>query len=408
MRPKPNINLKVGYVNPNILAKVRYLSIIPAMIPRYYDNLDDYIKPGKALVIYGPRQVGKTTLVRNHLLHTSLKYRLDSGENLAVLEVLGSQDFAAIRRYVGDNELIVVDEAQQIAGIGMALKIIVDQFPQVRVIATGSSSFDLARNVGEPLVGRKTTLQLYPIAQLELLKQMGNQFDLMQQLEDYLIFGSYPDTINATSWQAKARYLTELVDSYLLKDILTLDKVKSPKALRDLLKLLALQVGNEVSLNELGGQLGWDFKTVGRYLDLLEQCFVIVRLGGFSRNLRSEVTRKSKYYFLDTGVRNGILQQFNTLDLRNDGGHLWENFLVVERMKYRAYTNRYANAYFWRTYGQQEVDLIEDYDGKLHGYEFKWSGTKAPKVPREWKATYPDATYEVINRTNYLDFVASK
>ncbi len=376
-----------------------------AMIPRYYDNLDKLVKPGKALIIYGPRQVGKTTLLKNYLAKTTLKYRSDSGDNLAVQDVLGSQDFEAIFRYVGDNELIVIDEAQEIPGIGMGLKIITDQRPNVRIIATGSSSFDLARNVGEPLVGRKTTIHLYPIAQLELLKQVGNQFDFVQKLTDYLIFGTYPDTLNAVSQQDKIAYLTELVDSYLLKDILALDKVKSPKALRDLLKLLALQVGNEVSLNEIGQQLGWDLKTVERYLDLLEQCFIIVRLGGFSRNLRSEITRKSKYYFLDNGVRNAILQQFNGLDVRSDVGALWENFLVVERLKYRSYTKQYGNSYFWRTYGQQEIDLIEDYDGKLHGYEFKWSPTKIPKAPKEWGLAYPDSSFEVINRDNFVRFV---
>lgn len=376
------------------------------MIKRYYNNLNKYIKAGKVLVIYGPRQVGKTTLVENYLKQTHLKYRLDSGENLAIQEVLSSQDFPAILRYVGDNELVVVDEAQEIPGIGRGLKIIVDQLPNVRVIATGSSSFDLARNVGEPLVGRKTTLHLYPIAQLELLEQSGNQFDLMQELEDYLIFGSYPDSINAISREDKSAYLTELVDSYLLKDILALDNIKSPKELRDLLKLLALQVGNQVSLSEIGGQIGWDNKTVARYLDLLEKCFVIVRLGGFSRNLRSEITKKSKYYFLDNGVRNGIIRQFNSLDVRNDTGSLWENFLVVERLKYQSYTKKYSNNYYWRTYGRQEIDLIEDYDGLLHGYEFKWSDKKVPKAPPEWTAAYPDASYDVINRANYLDFVA--
>jgi hypothetical protein len=376
------------------------------MIQRYYDNLDEYVKPGKVLVIYGPRQVGKTTMVKNYLDHTSLKYRFDSGDNLAIQEVLSSRDFTAIKRYVGDNELVVIDEAQQITGIGMGLKILVDQLPHARVIATGSSSFDLARNIGEPLVGRKMTLHLYPISQLELLEQQGNQFDLIQQLEEYLIFGSYPDTINASSREDKAIYLTELVDSYLMKDILTLDRIKSPKALRDFLKLLALQVGNEVSLSELGSQIGWDFKTVSRYLDLLEQCFVIIRLGGFSRNLRSEITRKSKYYFLDNGVRNAILQQFNTLDVRNDVGSLWENFIIVERIKFRSYTNRYANEYFWRTYEQKEIDLIEEYDGKLHGYELKWSEKKSPKAPLGWKDAYPDTNYRVINKQNYLDFVA--
>lgn len=374
------------------------------MIPRYYDNLDDFIKPCKVLIIFGPRQVGKTTLIKKYLEKTKFKYRLDSGENLAIQNVLGSQNFDAIFRYVGDNELVVIDEAQLIPGIGMGLKIIVDHRPNVRIIVTGSSSFDLARNIGEPLVGRKTTLHLYPVAQIEMLKQVSNKFDLEQQIEDYLIFGSYPEAITTVAREEKARYLIEIVNSYLLKDILALDNVKSPKTLLDLLRLLAFQIGNEVSHNELGRQLGLDAKTVGRYLDLLEKCFIIIRLGGFGRNLRSEVTRKNKYYFLDTGIRNAVLQQFNAMDIRNDVGALWENFLVVERMKYKAYTKKYGNSYFWRTYSQQEIDLIEDYDGGLHGYELKWSNKKS-KPPTEWISSYPEASYSIINRENYLEFI---
>lgn len=377
------------------------------MIPRYYDDLEKYIHTGKVLVIYGPRQVGKTTLIREYLRNTGYRYRFDSGENISIQELFSSRDFDRIARYVGNNELIVIDEAQEIPNIGAGLKIIVDQHPNVRVVATGSSSFDLAQNLGEPLVGRKTTLRLYPISQIELQQQINNQYDLQQQLDNYLLYGSYPDTLNAETSQEKISYLTELVDLYLLKDILALDKVKSPKALRDLLKLLALQLGNEVSLNELGQKLGWDLKTVERYLDLLEQCFVIVRLGGFSRNLRSEVTRKNKYYFVDLGVRNAILQQFNPLDSRNDKGGLFENFLVIERLKYRTYTKLHGSAYFWRTYGQQEIDLVEDRDGVLYGYEFKWSPDKAVSAPHEWTQAYPDARFEVINRNNYLSFVTT-
>ena len=286
----------------------------------------------------------------------------------------------------------------------MGLKIIVDQHPHVRVIATGSSSFDLAQRIGEPLVGRKKTLRLYPISQLELRNDGLNPYGLMQRQDDFLLYGSYPDTLNAATDAEKVAYLTDIVDSYLLKDILKLDNIKSPKALRDLLTLLALQIGNGVSLHELGQKLGWDIKTVDRYLYLLEECFVIVRLGGFSRNLRSEVTRKSKYYFLDTGIRNALLQQFNPLTMRSDTGALWENFLVTERLKYRSYRGRYGSSYFWRNYSQQEIDLVEDYDGGLHAYEFKQS-TKKPAAPKDWRTAYPDATFEVIHPDNYLDFV---
>lgn len=376
------------------------------MIPRIY-NLKTRIKPGKALIIHGPRQVGKTTLIKDFLKTTTQKYRFDTGDNIAIQNVLSSQNFDEISRYIGNNELIVVDEAQQIPGIGIGLKIIADHHPQVSVIATGSSSFELSRNVGEPLVGRKTTLQLYPIAQMELLLQT-NEFDLSQKLEDSVLFGSYPEVINAQTRSQKIEYLIEIVNSYLLKDILALDNIKSPQSLLQFLKLLALQVGNEVSLNELGRQLGWDNKTVGRYLDLLEKCFVIVRLGAFSNNLRNEVTSKSKFYFLDNGIRNGVLQQFNSIDSRNDIGALWENFIFIERLKWRTYTNRYGNSYFWRNYEQNEVDLVEEFDGQINGYEMKWAQTslsKTNKAKKAWLDAYKNATYKVIDKTNYFDFI---
>lgn len=392
-------------MNLVFLAKNGIIRYNQLMITRYYHDLDPYVQPGRVLVLYGPRQVGKTTLIRQYLDSTSLRYRLDSGENTSVQEVLGSRSFDQIADYVEGYDLIVIDEAQEIDGIGMGLKIIVDQHPHIRVIATGSSSFDLAQRIGEPLVGRKKTLRLYPISQLELRNDGLNPYDLRQKQDDFLLYGSYPDTLNATTDTEKVAYLTDLVDSYLLRDILKLDNIKSPKALRGLLTLLALQIGNEVSLSELGQKLGWDIKTVNRYLYLLEECFVIVRLGGFSRNLRSEVTRKSKYYFLDTGIRNAILQQFNPLAMRSDTGALWENFLVIERLKYRSYRGRYGSSYFWRNYSQQEVDLIEDYDGSLHAYEFKQSTTKKATAPKDWLAAYPQATFETINPDNYLDFV---
>ncbi len=376
------------------------------MIPRRYDNLDEYVKPGEALVIYGPRQVGKTTLIKKYLETTEKKYRFDSGENIAIQAVLSSQNFEQISRYVGNNELIVIDEAQEISGIGSGLKIITDHHPHVSTIATGSSSFDLARNVGEPLVGRNTTVQLFPIAQMEMLTNT-DAFDLTQHLEDYLLFGSYPEVINANTHAEKIDYLEDMVNSYLLKDILALDNIKSPQSLVQLLKLLALQLGNEVSLNELGTQLGWDNKTVSRYLDLLEKCFVIVRLGAFSRNLRNEVTSKSKYYFLDNGIRNAILQQFNPLDSRKDVGAIWENFLFIERLKWRSYSHTHSNSYFWRTYTQNEIDLVEEHDGQLHGYEFKWALGKSTKSKNAWMSSYDEASYKVVNQDNYLEFVTS-
>lgn len=376
------------------------------MITRYYKDLDPFLKENRALIIYGPRRVGKTTLLNNFLSHTHLKYRLDSGDNIRIQELLGSQDFPRIIEYANGYDLIVLDEAQMIPSIGMGIKILVDQIPKIKIIATGSSSFELANQIGEPLTGRKTTLTLYPIAQLELSKE-HNPYDLKQKLEEYLIFGTYPQVVTASSKEEKIQILEELVNSYIFKDILSLQQVKGSKTLLDLLKLIAFQVGNEVSLNELATNLSIDVKTVGRYLDLLEKAFIITRLTAFSRNLRSEVVSTSKYFFLDNGVRNAVISQFNSLDLRNDIGQLWENFLMIERIKKRSYQNIHGYAYFWRTYAQKEIDLIEEREGKIFPYEFKWSAKGGSSTPKEWIQAYPKAEIlSLITPNNYLDFVA--
>lgn len=374
------------------------------MFQRAYEPLDAFLKPNKALVIYGPRRVGKTTLLRRFLSQTSLKYKLDSGDNIRTQQVLSSQDFAQILAYVEGYQLLAIDEAQNIPNIGLGLKIVVDQAPGVYVIATGSSSFELAGQVGEPLTGRKVTLSLFPLAQMEL-RSAYNRFELREKLEDFLVFGSYPEVLLAPTRRERIDIVTEIAEAYLLKDILALDRIKRSRTLFDLLKLLALQVGSEVSISELATQLGIDVKTVKRYLDLLEKAFVIRRLSGFSRNLRQEVVNKSKYYFLDNGIRNAILAQFNRLDQRSDVGALWENFMVMERLKYRAYTSLPANIYFWRTYQQQEIDLVEEREGKLYGYEFKWQGKKPLAAPKGWRETYANAEFTAIHPENYLDFV---
>ncbi|MCE5209192.1 MAG: ATP-binding protein [Chloroflexi bacterium] len=374
------------------------------MYKRSYEPLDTRLMPNKVLGIYGPRRVGKTTMLQNYLKQTSLKYKLDSGDNIRTQQILSSQDFGQILAYVEGYELLAIDEAQNIPNIGMGLKIIVDQVPGMRVIVTGSSSFELAGQVGEPLTGRKLTLSLYPMAQSELLS-VYNRFELREKLADFLIFGAYPEVLQAPTQNARIEILTEIANAYLLKDILAFDRIKNSHTLLDLLKLLAFQVGSEVSINELATKLGVDVKTVKRYLDLLEKAFVIHRLSGFSRNLREEVTNKSKYYFLDNGIRNGLIAQFNELDQRNDVGALWENFMVAERLKVRAYRPLYANTYFWRTYRQQEIDLIEEHGGKLYGYEFKWSQNKSVRPPSNWTETYKNSEFQVIHPENYLDFV---
>lgn len=373
-------------------------------IPRFYQNLMPYLKPNKALVIYGPRQSGKTTLVQDFLLSYPERYKFDSGDNIRIQTLFSSQDFDLIQEYAQGYNLIVIDEAQKIPEIGQALKILVDQIPGIHVIATGSSSFDLAGQVGEPLTGRKITLTLYPIAQLEL-RSLYNSYELRNGLESVLIFGGYPEIAATELKSEKVRLLEELTQAYLLKDILELERVKSSKVLIDLLRLLSFQVGKEVSLSELGQQVGIDHKTTARYLDLFEESFVIYNVRGFSRNLRSEIVKKSKYYFYDNGIRNAVISNFNGLELRNDTGALWENFLFMERLKKRSYQEIYASSYFWRTWERQEIDLIEEREGKLFGFEFKWNKGKI-KPPRQWKEAYPNALFEVITRENYLDFIA--
>lgn len=374
------------------------------MFHRAYEPLDAYLQPNRVLLIYGPRRAGKTTLLQNFLAQTNLNYKLDSGDNIRTQQILSSQDFTQILAYVEGYELLAIDEAQNIPNIGMGLKIIVDQVPGIQVIVTGSSSFELAGQVGEPLTGRKRTLVLYPLAQSELCADF-NRHELGEKLTDFLIFGCYPEVLQAPTRARRIEIISEIAHSYLLKDILSFDRVKSSRTLLDLLKLLAFQIGNEVSLSELATQVGVDARTVQRYLDLLEKAFVIVRLNGYSRNLRQEVTNKAKYYFLDTGIRNAVIAQFNPLEQRNDLGAVWENFFLIERLKYRTYAAIPANMYFWRTYDQQEIDLVEEREGRLFGYECKWSPKKRVAPPKTWLETYPDSEFNLVNPKNYQAYV---
>lgn len=375
-------------------------------IPRFYDDLGGYLSPNKVLILFGSRQVGKTSLVRHYLEQSRGRARFETGDNLETRDILSSTDFARLKEYVAGYDILVVDEAQRIPNVGLSLKLLVDQLPSLKIIATGSSSFELAGQVGEPLTGRKRTLTLYPISQLEM-SRIANPHDLKQQRDKFLIYGSYPEIVTAETDTLKQNLIVEMAHSYLLKDVLELEKVKSPKLLMDLLKLLAFQVGNLVSNNELSQSLGIDSKTVARYLDLLEKSFVIYQLRGYSRNLRKEISKKSKYYFYDTGMRNAIIANFNPPNLRNDMGALWENWLVIERIKRQSYLGNPTNFYFWRTWDQHEIDLVEERGGELHGYEFKWGLNAKVKIPADWKGTYPEASFTVINPSNYLDFCSS-
>ncbi|HAS85090.1 MAG TPA: AAA family ATPase [Candidatus Yonathbacteria bacterium] len=374
-------------------------------IPRIYNNIEKYLHPNKVLVIFGPRRVGKTTLITDFLSTYKGKYRLESGDDIRAREILGSEDLSLLKEYATGYDLIVIDEAQRIPKIGWGLKLLVDHVPGIRIIATGSSSFELAGQVGEPLTGRKHTMTLFPLSEIELLAYYNNNsYDLSSKLAERLVFGGYPEVISAKNTLERKDALGEIVGSYLLKDIMELDRVRNTKILSNLVRLIAFQIGNEVSLTEIATTLGIDRKTVARYIDLLEKSFILYNLRGFSRNLRKEVTKKSKYYFYDIGVRNAIISNFNNLSERDDVGALWENFLVIERLKTRVYKNISANDYFWRTWDQNEVDFVEEREGKLFGYEFKWKKAKA-KEPKNWRGTYPEATYGVITPENYLQIL---
>lgn len=373
------------------------------MIPRIYNDLNTYLSPNEVLVLYGPRRVGKTILLENFLQKTPFRYRLENGGDIEIQEIFALQSIERYRRYTQGYDLIAIDEAQYIPHVGNGLKLLIDTIPGIKVIATGSASFDLSNKIGEPLTGRTKTLLLYPVSQQEL-GQESTPYELSQKKEEYLIFGSYPKVLTTISLEEKGAYLRSLVNSYLLKDILALEKVKGSKIILDLLRLLAFQVGNEVSLTELAQNLTIDPKTVARYLDLLEKSFVLINLRGYSRNLRKEIRNKSKYYFYDNGIRNAIISNFNSLNLRDDVGKLWENFLVVERYKKQAYQPIFANNYFWRTWDQKEVDFVEEREGKLFGYEFKY-GSKKNVVPKAFLEAYPDAQYMTVTPENYLDFV---
>ncbi|MDR2430919.1 MAG: AAA family ATPase [Candidatus Margulisbacteria bacterium] len=372
-------------------------------------NLKSHLKKGKTLILLGPRRAGKTTLMNDFLQKSSKKILAYDGTSIDTQELFSTPSLEKLKQIVGKTDILAIDEAQNIKNIGQSLKLINDHLPTTAVIATGSSAFEINGQIGEPLVGRKTTCYLFPFSAIEILnsqKTNAPELTLKYILNNLLVFGVYPDVINSADKKSKKLFLRELTDSLLLKDILAYQEVKSSKILIDLLKLLAFQVGGEVSLSELGGVLGIDRKTVNRYLDLLEKSYVIFQLRGYSRNLRKEINKKAKYFFYDLGVRNTIINNFNNLDTRDDVGGLWENFCILERMKIRSYKQIYANQYFWRTWRGQEIDLLEEKDGKIFAYEIKWNNKKAKnKLPSEWLAEYGETNFTTITPENILGFL---
>jgi uncharacterized protein len=375
------------------------------MIPRKLSSSisEALEKRRKIIILYGPRQAGKTTLVKDLLKQKSRKVLKINADLVKYREVLSSQDLSKMQELIGSHDLIFIDEAQNIPNIGINLKILHDSLPDLQIIATGSSSFELANQVKEPLTGRTLTFRLYPVS-LGELSELYTAFELKDQLETYLLYGMYPEVLQLTGAKDKIVHLQELASAYLYKDVLQLSGIKHSDKIHKLLRLLALQVGSLVSLHELGKSLGMSHETVSNYIDLLEKGFILFRLSGYSGNPRKEITKMNKIYFYDTGVRNVLAENFNSLVYRQDTGALWENFLIAERRKKIEYERLFGNTYFWRTYSGAELDYVEERDGQLWGFEFKWKSGRS-KAPAPWHSAYPNAAYELINRDNFLGFV---
>lgn len=366
-------------------------------------RISEMIEPNKAMLIFGARRVGKTVLMKHIYDNFPGNKMFMNGEDLDTALLLQKRSASNYKGVFGGIELLAIDEAQNIPEIGQIIKLIVDEIPGIRVIASGSSSFDLLNKTGEPLVGRSTQFVLTPFSQQELSRR-ENMLETHRNLESRLIYGSYPEVVLMESSEKKERYLRDIVSSYLLKDILAVDGIKNSAKMQNLLRLVAYQVGSEVSFDELGKQLGMSKNTVERYLDLLEKVFVIYRMGAFSRNLRKEVTKSGKYYFVDNGIRNAIIGAFQPLELRTDAGALWENYIIGEFRKKNFNSLSYNDLYFWRTYDNQEIDLIEESPSGLTAFEFKW-GNKNPKMPKVFAQAYQGSKFFVVNRDNYLDFL---
>jgi predicted AAA+ superfamily ATPase len=356
----------------------------------------------KIVVLFGARQTGKTTLCNQILAEMPEKIIKVSGDEIKYTELLSSRDFSKMKLLLDGYEVLFIDEAQRIPDIGINLKIIFDNMPEMKILVTGSSSFELANQVKEPLTGRTSTLKLMPLSFQEI-KQSTNIFDIQQRLEEFMLFGLYPEITHYSNASEKEKYLTELSSSYLYKDVLELSNIRNSSKISSLLKLLAFQIGKEVSLNEIGQSLGMSQETVSSYIDLLEKSFIVFRLSGFSRNLRKEVGKRDKIYFWDLGVRNCIVQNFASLTTRNDVGEMWENLIVTERIKYLSNNQLNANFYFWRTYTGAEIDYVEEKNGELFAYEIKYSKARK-KAPQTWIDNY-GSNFQCITRDNFWEFV---
>ena len=366
------------------------------------DKIEKRIDSGKVIIVIGPRQVGKTTLIES-ILKTK-DYLLLDGDDPKTRTLLSASNTEQIRSILGNNQFVFIDEAQRIDGIGLTMKIITDRFKDVQLFASGSSSFDLSNKINEPLTGRKWEYQLFPISWEEYENHHGYLYS-EQQLENRLLYGFYPDVLNNPGDEIPI--LRNLVSSYLYKDILSFADLRKPEVLDKLVQALALQVGSEVSYSELAQIVNVDKNTISKYIDILQKGYIIFRLGSFSRNIRNEIKTSNKIYFYDNGVRNMIVGNFSPLEIRSDKGALWENFLISERVKQIEYKQSLARIYFWRTKQQQEVDFVEEESGKITGFEFKWEKKTNVRLPKSFTETY-DAESRIIDKENFREFVVIK
>lgn len=360
------------------------------------------LKKGKVVAVFGARRTGKTTLM--NIITKSLsgeKALILNGEDFDVASILSSQRQELIKTLVAGYDFLFIDEAQNIRNIGQGLKLLVDTQPDISVFVTGSSSFDLRNQIGEPLTGRSRFFMLFPFSIDEMAV---GYLDALRMLNTSLVFGSYPQVAIEDSLNEKRHLLENIRNGYLLKDVLQLENIKDSLFVMNLLKLLAFQIGNDISMNELAKNLQTTVKTIKRYLEILQKAFIIFRLNGFSRNLRKEISKSPRFYFWDNGIRNAIISNFSSLEMRDDVGKLWENYCISERVKKQTYLETFSNFYYWRTYDQKEIDLIEETDGLIKAFEFKW-GDKDSKIPKAFRENYPDAEFQTINRTSFFEFL---
>ena len=367
------------------------------------NNLRKTLESGKAVVLLGPRQVGKSTLT-NMLFASQEGVKWFTGDDPADREALTNVSLNRLRLIIGTSGTVVIDEAQKIPGIGETMKLITDHLHGVRLLATGSSSFQLTSEVGDSLAGRKREFRLFPVSFAEMVQHSG-LIEEERNIPLRMIYGYYPEVVMNPGQEKDI--LKELSDSYLYKDILSLEKIAKAEKLVKLVQAIALQIGSQVSYNELAQTVGIDYKTAEKYIDILEKCYIVFRLPSYSRNLRNELKFSRKIYFYDLGIRNAVLRNFTPLDLRTreEVGHMWENFMIAERMKLNEYNRTFAKSYFWRTEQQKEVDLIEELDGKPSAFEFKWDSGKKVKVPVQFTAAYPDASFKSVSPGNAAEFL---